>query len=301
MADIKDIKVFIKGAGDIASGVAYRLYKAGLQIAMSELNKPLMVRRTVSFAEAIYRGSWTVEGVKAIYAGDRDEFFAIINGSKIPVITTDIYSEIITAYNPDVVIDGRMMKKAADTTRDEAGIVIGLGPGFTAGDNVDAVIETFRGHYLGRAIYQGIAITDTGIPGEIMGYGGERVVYAPANGKFSSNKQIGDTIKKGEIFGKTGDKYVKARIDGVIRGQIRPGYRVKKTMKIGDIDPRAKRDYCFKIAEKALAIGGGVLEAILHIANKKKGIYKYGIKAIFTGNKNRKRYNRDGYRLPGKK
>ena len=271
MADIKDIKVFIKGAGDIASGVAYRLYKAGLQIAMSELDEPVMVRRAVSFAEAIYRGSWTVEGVKAVYAGDRDEFFAIIAGNKIPVITTAIYPEIITAYNPDVIVDGRMMKEPADTTRGEAGIVIGLGPGFTAGDNVDAVIETFRGHYLGRAIYRGTAIADTGIPGKIRGYGGERVVYAPANGKFSSDKHIGDKIKKGEIFGKTGDKYVKARIDGVIRGQIHPGYKVKKNMKIGDIDPRAEKDYCFKIAEKALAISGGVLEAVLHIANKDKG------------------------------
>ncbi|AGB41017.1 selenium-dependent molybdenum hydroxylase system protein, YqeB family [Halobacteroides halobius DSM 5150] len=267
--DMSKINVLLKGGGDLASGIAYRLYQSGFNVAISEIKQPLMVRRTVSFAEAVYKGEHEVEGIKAQFTTEWSLFKAIIDQGEIPVFIKEQLSYFKERFKPQVIIDGRMLKQKQETNLKEASIVIGIGPGFRAGEDVDAVIETCRGHYLGRVIYQGTTIPNTGQPGKIMGYSQQRVLRAPCDGIFRSKNKLGDKIKQGELFGLIGDRPLKAELSGVIRGQIHPGVNVKKGMKIGDIDPRNDRDYYNKISEKALAVGGGTLEAILHLANKK--------------------------------
>lgn len=265
-----EINVLLKGGGDLASGIAYRLHQSGFNVAISELKQPLMVRRRVSFAESVYKGEYEVEGVTAEFTTNGDEFKQIIDQGRIPVFTEERLSYFKEKFAPQVVIDGRMLKNNQDTNLDAAPIVIGVGPGFTAGRDVDAVVETCRGHYLGRVIYQGTTIPNTGQPGKVMGYTHKRVLYAPCDGLFESDKRLGDEIKTGEVFGKVADIPVTAELNGVIRGQIHPGIYVKEGLKIGDIDPRSKRDYYNKISDKALAVGGGVLEAILHLINDRE-------------------------------
>lgn len=262
-------KIMIKGGGDLASGVAYRLFKSGFKISMSELKSPKMVRRTVSFGEAIYRDEYQVEDIGVKSVKNWSEFKSVEKENKIPIFISDLWDEFKKKIEPQIIIDGRMMKRANETVKDEAPLVIGLGPGFKVGKDVDAVIETCRGHYLGRALYQGSALPLTGKPGETMGYTKKRVVHAPCEGRFKSDKDIGDHIEKGEIFGRVGKTNVKAELDGVIRGQIYPGIKVGKGWKIGDVDPRNKVEYCNKISDKAFAVGGGTLEAICHLTSKK--------------------------------
>ncbi|ADL12019.1 selenium-dependent molybdenum cofactor biosynthesis protein YqeB [Acetohalobium arabaticum] len=268
ISNISDIKVLIKGGGDLATGIAYRLFQSGFTVACSELDEPSMVRRTVSFGEAVYQGEWEVEGIKARLINNKREFEQTVNDRNIPVFIADKMSLFKEVLSPQVIVDARMLKRVNDTVINEAPIVIGCGPGFSANSDVDAVVETNRGHYLGRVIYSGSAQDNTGVPGEIMGYARERVLFAPGSGVFTSSKKIGDEIKAGEEFGKVNDKVVSAAISGVIRGQIYPGIKVKEGMKIGDIDPRNKNDHCYTISDKALAIGGGVLEAILNLLNR---------------------------------
>lgn len=263
MFKTSDKKVMIKGGGDLASGVAYRLYQSGFKVSVSEIRRPMMVRRTVSFGEAVYRSEHEIEGIKAKLVKNWEEFKRVIQKGEIPVFVNDLWPFFKNKYQPDIVIDGRMMKRDNDTTQGEAPLVIGLGPGFTVGEDVDALIETCRGHYLGRTLYEGQALPDTGKPGEVMGYTKKRVVYAPCDGEFHSKKQIGDHIEAGEKFGKINETPVQAKIGGVIRGQIHPGRKVKEGWKIGDVDPRDNQEYCSKISDKGLAVGGGVLEAIL--------------------------------------
>jgi xanthine dehydrogenase accessory factor len=264
----KKKNVLIKGAGDIATGVAYRLYKSGFNIAMSEIDNPTVVRRTVSFGECVYKDNWEVEGVESIYLEDIKKINRTWENSKIPVFNKFYVEEFKKLMSPEIIVDARMMKKINDTQIDEAEIVIGLGPGFKAGDNVNAVVETYRGHYLGRAIYKGEAMAYKNRPGEVPGYSIDRVVSAPVEGVFTSKKKIGDQIEKGEHFGYVNSIPVKAKISGIIRGMIYPGIKVDKNKKIGDIDNRNIKEYCFTISEKALAIGGGVLEAIFYFNRK---------------------------------
>ncbi|MGM0602034.1 MAG: selenium-dependent molybdenum cofactor biosynthesis protein YqeB [Bacillota bacterium] len=258
--------VLIKGAGDIASGTAYRLYKAGFNIAMSEIENPTVVRRTVSFAECVYRGKWEVEGITSVYIDNINEINKLWSEGIIPVFNRCHVEDFKKLIKPEIVVDARMMKRKNDTEMGEGSIVIGLGPGFKAGANVNAVIETYRGHYLGRAIYQGEAMSYKKRPGEVPGYSIERVVSAPAEGTFTSERKIGEKIEKGEVFGYVDSIPVKAKISGVIRGMIYPGIEVADHEKIGDIDNRNIKEYCFTISEKALAIGGGVLEAVLYFS-----------------------------------
>ncbi|MEC9488778.1 MAG: selenium-dependent molybdenum cofactor biosynthesis protein YqeB [Halanaerobium sp.] len=262
-------KIFIKGGGDLATGVACRLYQAGFAIAMSELDKPLAVRRPVSFAEAVYQGDWTVEGIKASFVRDEEDFWLSHQEGLIPVVPAASYQFFQDLWKPDVIVDGRMMKRANDTFIDEAPLVIGLGPGFNAGSDVDAVIETARGHYLGRAIWQGQAQPNTGRPGEIMGFSRERVLFSPAAGLFQTSKKIGELVEAGEVCGQGGGVEVKAKIPGIIRGVLKSGLEVTEGMKIGDVDPRGKREYCFTVSDKALAVGGGVLEAVMSYLSKR--------------------------------
>lgn len=254
--------VLIKGAGDIASGVAHRLFRSGFQIVMTEIPQPTMVRRTVSFGEAIYEGSMEIEGVKSRLVKDVSEIPKVLENQEIPILV-DEDAKCIEVLKPKVIVDAIIAKKNTGTYKGQAPLTIGLGPGFTAGEDVDIVVETMRGHYLGKVIHEGSALPDTGVPGEIGGQSIKRLLKSPANGKFIGIRQIGDEVKEGDVVGQVGDKMVKAEISGLLRGLIRTNTIVKEGMKIGDVDPRADREYCFTISDKARAIAGGVLEAIL--------------------------------------
>lgn len=257
--------VAIKGAGEMATGVAVRLNKAGFsKIFMMDIDKPLAVRREVSFCEALYEGEATVEGVVAVSTQDVDEMDRAWGKGRIAILV-DPGWELLTKIRPQIVIDAIIAKKNLGTTLEDAPLVIGLGPGFTAGDDVHRVIETMRGHDLGRVIHKGSAIANTGIPGSIGGYTADRVIRAPSEGIFNSQRKITDIIEKNEVIGTVAGQDVVAQIDGVLRGLIRPGTMVSGGMKIGDIDPRGQAAYCSSVSEKSRAIGGAVLEAILGV------------------------------------
>ncbi|OIQ58660.1 hypothetical protein MOTE_18480 [Moorella thermoacetica] len=256
--------VVIKGAGDLASGVAHRLHQSGFQVIMTEIPKPTVIRRAVAFAEAVYNGETTVEGVTARLVSDPESALAVTRQGEVAVLV-DPRAGVIAALKPRIVVDAILAKTNLGTRIDQAPIVIALGPGFTAGKDAHAVIETQRGHYLGRVIWQGEAAANTGIPGEVMGYREERVLRAPADGVFRSCKAIGDPVRAGETVATVDGIPLRARISGVLRGILHDGLQVTAGLKAGDVDPRGERDYCFIISDKARAIGGGVLEAILHL------------------------------------
>ncbi|MGC8494077.1 MAG: selenium-dependent molybdenum cofactor biosynthesis protein YqeB [Syntrophobacteraceae bacterium] len=258
------MRVCIKGAGELASGVAWRLFMANIRnILMLEVPEPLAVRRGVSFCEAVYDGSQTVEGVEAlrVRAGDMDSLARTWDRGKIAV-AVDPHWEFQKLLHPDVVVDAILAKKNLGTSISEAPLVIALGPGFEAGRDAHFVIETNRGHDLGRLITQGCASADTGVPGNVNGYTVERVLRAPAAGVFRPVRQIGDKVTRGEIIGRIEGAEVTAQIDGIVRGLIRPGARVRERLKIGDIDPRGDAVLCTTISDKGRAVAGSVLEAI---------------------------------------
>lgn len=256
----------IRGAGDLASGIALRLHRSGMQVVMTDLEKPLAIRRTVAFSEAVVNGEATVEDVTAKRAKDASEAMEIVRSGKIAVL---VDPELVEGrkLHPDVLVDAILAKRNLGTSIDDAPVVIGVGPGFTAPQDCHAVVETMRGHTLGRAIYQGSALPNTNIPGFIGGFAGERVLRAPKDGEFFSCRQIGDTVREGETVGRVGEAAVKCTVSGVLRGLIADGTRVFEGLKIGDVDPRGEKGYCFTASDKAIAIGGGVLEAILHLTH----------------------------------
>ncbi len=256
------MKVLIRGAGDLASGVAYRLYQAGFKIVMTEVANPLAVRRKVAFSEAVYQEQVEIEGVIAQKANNTQEVEKIIADDKIAV-TVDPKAKIKKELDFAILIDAIMAKKNLGTAINDAPVVIGLGPGFVAAKDVDYVIETKRGHRLGRVIRKGRAEKNTGLPGEIAGVSKKRVIKANNAGEFKTEHQIGDRIVKGESFGYINKQIIKAEISGVIRGILRSGVEVKTGTKLGDIDPRDNKANSALISDKALAIAGGVLEAIL--------------------------------------
>jgi len=257
----------IRGAGEQASGIACRLYRANFKrILMLETPSPIAVRRQVSFSEAVFDGIMTVEGVEAVLIADDLELKAAWESGKIAV-RIDPYGESLNRCKPDVFIDATLAKRNLGTSIADATLVIALGPGFTAGADCHIVIETNRGHDLGRIISHGMAQANTGIPGDITGYTWERVLRAPADGIFTTEKQIGDPVSLGEIIGRIGVAKVSAHIGGVLRGLIRPGSTVRGGVKIGDVDPRGEFRYCNTISEKARALGGAVMEAIMATYN----------------------------------
>lgn len=260
---LQEIIVGIKGAGEMASGVAWRLYMANFRrIYMMEVAQPLAVRRLVSFCEAVYDKTQTVEAVTAALVADKAAIHKAWANDRIAVIV-DLGWSTLERIRPDVVVDAILAKKNLGTSVAEAPLVIGLGPGFRAGRDAHMVIETNRGHNLGRVITSGSAEPNTGVPGSIGGYTRQRVLRGPADGNFRSKAVIGDRVKKGDVVGHVDRSEVRAEIDGVIRGLIRSGTQVGTGMKIGDIDPRGDTRYCPTISEKARAIGGSVLEAVL--------------------------------------
>lgn len=270
--------VLIKGAGDLATGVGHRLYRAGYRVIMTEIEKPTVIRRPVSFASAVFKNETEVEGIKACKVSgsgqrghnkksspssfDLAHVHDLINQGLVPVVI-DPHLQILEQLSPDVLVEATMAKKNSAVLINCAPAVIALGPGFTAGQDVHAVVETKRGHYLGRVIYRGKALPNDGVPGLIEGHSSDRLIKSPKKGIFIAKKKIGDMVSPGEQVGQVEDTPVKARIKGVLRGLIQDGLDVGEGMKIGDIDPRGQRDHCFTISDKARAIGGGVLEAIL--------------------------------------
>ncbi|MCX8022152.1 MAG: selenium-dependent molybdenum cofactor biosynthesis protein YqeB [Syntrophorhabdaceae bacterium] len=258
-----DLKVVIKGAGEMATGIAHRLYMAGIKkIVMTEIPEPLTVRRTVAFSEAVFVREHEVEGVGASLVSDVSEIWRVWEEGRICVII-DPKWRIIGELKPYVVIDAIMAKRNLGTSKNEAPVVIGVGPGFSAPDMVHAAVESNRGHNLGRVYYKGKTEDHTGIPGPVMGHTTDRVLRSPKEGKVRHVKSIGDLVKKGEILMYVDEIPVLSPFDGVLRGLIGE-IRVEEKEKIGDVDPTGIVDHCYAITEKARAIGGGVLEAILH-------------------------------------
>lgn len=260
--------VVIKSAGEMASAVAWRLYMANIRrLVMLDLRDPLCVRRTVSFCEALAEGSAVVEGIEATAARDLATIEAAWAAGRIPVTTVDLWAGCAHAP-PDVVVDAILAKRNLGTSRDEAALVIALGPGFEAGVDCHFVIETNRGHDLGRIISTGAAQANTGIPGEIGGYTAERVLRAPGPGIFTARHAIGDTIDKGAVVGDVDGYPVATEVAGVLRGLIRSGVMVQPGLKLGDVDPRCRREHCWTISDKARAIAGAVLEATMRHFNR---------------------------------
>jgi xanthine dehydrogenase accessory factor len=260
---MRELVIGIKGAGEMASGVAHCLYQANFsRIVMMETAAPLAIRRLVSFSSAIHSGETSVESVGGVRAENRSDVRSAWAKNKIPIIA-DPHWVMAKQLKANVIIDAILAKKNLGTTTKEAEMVIALGPGFVAGKDAHVVIETNRGHNLGRLIFSGGAEKNTGIPGVIGGYSTERVLRAPVAGLFIAKKKICDIVQAGECIGTVKDQSVRAEIGGVIRGLINDGSPVSKGLKIGDIDPRGQTDYCFSISDKARAIGGAVLTSIM--------------------------------------
>lgn len=255
--------VIVRGGGDLASGVIYKLYQCGYRILILECEKPSAIRREVAFCDAVYDGIKEVEGVVCRRISGTEECEKIWEQGEIPLLV-DEDASVIPALHPAVVIDAILAKKNLGTSREMAPLTIALGPGFEAGKDVDFVVETKRGHQLGRIIRNGAAIPNTGIPGIIGGYGKERVIHAPVSGRIRNLSNIADLLEKGQTIAMIGNTPVAASLTGVLRGIIHDGYEVFQGMKIADIDPRKEeKQNCYTISDKARCIAGGVLEIII--------------------------------------
>jgi xanthine dehydrogenase accessory factor len=270
---IEDL-IIVRGGGDLATGTIHRLWSAGFPVLVLETEYPAAIRRQVSLCEAIYEGTSRIEGMEGVRISKPQEAAAVIRQGKVPLLV-DPEGESIRCLQPAVVVDAILAKKNLGTTKDMAGLTIGLGPGFTAGEDVDLVVETKRGHNLGRIIREGAAAPNSGIPGIIGGYGAERVIHAAAAGRIRNVRQIGDVVNQGEIIAQIetedGAVDVPASLTGIIRGLIRDGYPVTKGFKIADIDPRKEElQNCFTISDKARCIAGSVLEAVCQESRERK-------------------------------
>jgi xanthine dehydrogenase accessory factor len=261
--------VVIRGAGDLATGVAHRLHRSGFKVLLLEVAQPLVVRRTVSFAQAVIDGETVVEAVRAVNVTDLDGIRAAWQQAVIPVLV-DPGANILKDLNADAVVDATLAKRDTGMRRDMAPLTIALGPGFEAGRQVHVVIESNRGHDMGRLIFSGAAEPDTGTPGLVKGYGVERVLRSPCAGAVRHVVDIGAKVTKDDIICYVADQPVRAQFDGVVRGLIMNGREVPQGLKIGDVDPRRDTN-CHTISDKARALGGSVLEAILMWKSGAKG------------------------------
>lgn len=255
------VTVLVRGGGDLGSGVVYRLYRAGFPVVVSELPKPLFVRRKVAYGAAVYEQAVTVDDVTARLAS-LSEVGLLLRQGVVPVVI-EPWHTVVKSLQPVVIVDARMAKAPLDCDIQQSPLVVALGPGLEAGIHCHAVIETNRGHSLGRVFWDGHAAPDTGTPGSVGGLSSARVLRAPAAGRVLPHCEIGDLVHAGDIVAEVGGQSVQAQISGVVRGLIHPSVEVCQGLKIGDVDPRMEREHCFTISEKALAIGGGALEAIL--------------------------------------
>ncbi len=263
----KDSLILVRGGGDLATGTIHRLWSAGLRILVLEAEHPAAIRRQVSLCEAVYEGETTVEGLRAVRIDTLEQAQAVWAANAVPVLV-DPAGESIRQVKPEIVIDAILAKKNLGTTRDMAPLTIALGPGFTARQDVDVVVETKRGHRLGRIIREGTAIPNTGIPGVIGGYGKERVIHAQAAGVFQDVRKIGDIVEAGETIAHIESEDgtvtpVTTQITGILRGLLRSGYPVVPGFKVADVDPRKEElSNCFLISDKARCIAGSVLELV---------------------------------------
>ena len=253
--------VVLKGGGDLATGIAHRLHRCGFRLVITEVGQPTVIRRSVAFANAVYNGEMTVEEVTAVLAKPEQIESCWQNGT-IPVVI-DPDCKILREIKPWGLVDAILAKTNLGTNRSDAQVVVGVGPGFMAGHDVHRVVETMRGHELGRVITVGGARPNTGVPGDIGGYTVERLVKAPCAGVFRAVRSIGDMVCAGDVLAYVGDTAVTGKIGGVLRGLLHDNLHVTVGMKVGDIDPRAKVEHCWSISDKARAVGGGVLEALL--------------------------------------
>lgn len=258
--------IIVRGGGDLATGTIHKLWSAGFFVVVLETQYPAAIRRQVSLCEAVYGGETSVEDMTGVLAFDEDEIFSVLEEGKVPVVV-DPEGKFIAKWKPEVVVDGILAKRNLGTYKEMAPLTIALGPGFCAGKDVDVVIETKRGHNLGRVIREGEAYPNTGIPGNIGGYTSERVIHSEKRGILKNKKNIGDIVKKGEVIavieGEGEETLVRATIDGILRGLIRDGFPVTDGFKIADIDPRKEElENCFTISDKARCIGGSVLEVV---------------------------------------
>ena len=257
--------VVIRGAGDIATGVALRLHRAGMRVVMCDLPTPTSIRRTVCFSEAIRLGETRVEGVRGVLCTDAATARTVARAGDVAVLV-DPEASCVAELAPDALVDAILAKRNLGTRRGMAPVVVGVGPGFTAPVDCDAAVETMRGHYLGRVYYEGSPLPNTAVPGLIGGYAGERVMRAPADGVFEPCVEIGATVRAGDLCARVAGEPMRATIDGVVRGLLQAGVRVTAGMKSGDVDPRCHPEYIETSSDKALAVGGGVLEAILALS-----------------------------------
>ena len=269
MLNINETVVVVRGGGDIATGSIQKLYRAGFKVLVLEIAKPSAIRREVAFCEAVYEKEIVIEGIKAKLCSNLEEIERCWDKKQIPILI-DSKGESIEKVKPQVVVDAILAKKNCGTTIDMAPITIGLGPGFIAGEDVDIVVETMRGHNLGKLIFEGRPMENTGIPGIIKGVGKERVIYSPCKGVIKNISKIGDMVEKNQIIATVNGVEVLATISGVLRGLIRDGYEVPERFKIADIDPREEElANCFTISDKARAVGGAVLEAVLYLKHQR--------------------------------
>jgi len=259
---LKEIIILIKGGGEMASGVAQRLVRSGLRVCITEIPHPLAIRRRVSFCEAVFTGKTVIEGLVGRRVSGKEGIRRCWKNGEVPIVI-DPDCKLRTMLSPDVLVDAILAKRNTGTSLGDAPLVIGLGPGFSAGEDVHCVIETNRGHNLGKVIERGGAEPDTGIPGNIGGYAAERVLRAPVSGRFQGKMEIGDRVEKGEIVAEVEGVPLKATIPGILRGILHDGLTADRNMKVADVDPRGVPGHCLTVSEKARAIAGGVLEAIL--------------------------------------
>lgn len=260
------MRILIKGAGDLASGIACKLFRCGFEVVMTDLAVPTTVRRTVAFSPAVYEGNAVVEEITGVRCNSLYEIEAAVQNRQIPVLVDEDCS-ILHLWKPDVLVDAIIAKRNLGTMMTDADTVIGVGPGFRAGVDCHCVVETKRGHDLGRCIWEGSAVPNTGIPGMIGGYDKERIIRAGTDGVFRGCVAIGDVVEPGCVVGCVSEVPIHAEIGGVVRGLLQNGVTVRKGMKSGDIDPRGAVEHCFTVSDKAAAIGGGVVEAILQHQN----------------------------------
>ena len=254
--------VLIRGGGDLATGVAVRLHRCGIHVVITEIEKPLAVRRLVAFAQAVYASECLVEDVRARLAANPSEVNSILEDGDVPVMI-DPPADCRSELDPSVLVDARMRKAAPEIGLDAAEFVIGLGPGFRVGRDCHAVVETNRGHDMGRVIWEGSAEADTSIPESVPGYSVDRVIRSPADGMLMDGNPLASLVEEGDEIARVGDTTLIAPFRGILRGLLHDGVSVHAGMKVGDLDPRMERTYATRISDKALAVGGGVLEEIL--------------------------------------
>ncbi len=266
------LRVLVKGAGEQASASAHRLFACGYCVVMTDLAHPTAIRRTVSFCSAIPEGEITVEGVRAVLCTPAAAATLPGRTADHIAVCMDPAGELVARWRPDVIVDGRILKRNDGNRLADAPLVIGLGPGLEAGRDVHAVVETNRGHHLGRVIERGFAESDTHEPGDIGGYTRERLVVAPCAGRFATTRRIGEPVRAGDVLGSVAGVAVHTVIAGVLRGLALPGLEVTPGQKLGDVDPRGEESFCHTISDKARTISGGVLEIVVrHVHGRRPG------------------------------